>query len=123
MTARLGNVLYWATCILAVLCLVLGWFLYQGADTTGIENARLEGQSDAQIFQQQRNAIGNYKFDEALKAGYTQTEILNYLVTAKRSRASGLLSWPPVADVYIPVCAALFAWLVGRAARYVLAGR
>jgi hypothetical protein len=108
---------------LAVLCLALGLVSYQGADTTGIELARTQGQSDAHIFQSQKSAPDGYKFDEALRAGYTQTEILDYLVTARRSRISGLLNWPPAFEVYITAFAALLIWLVGRAGRYILAGR
>jgi hypothetical protein len=123
MAARLGNVIYWAACILAALCLVLGWVSYQGADTTGIELARSQGEPDVQIFQQQKRSGEKFKFDEAVKAGYTQTEVLNYLVSANRSRLSGALKWPPAPEVYIAVFAAVLIWLVGRAVQYVLAAK
>ena len=51
--ARLGNVLYWASCLFAVLILAAGWINYQGIDATGIEEARRSGVADASILQQQ----------------------------------------------------------------------
>jgi hypothetical protein len=110
--------------VLAALCLVIGWTNYQGADTTGIELARSQGAPDAQIFLQQRNKPNSkaFEFDEALKAGYSQTEILNYLVQTHSSRMDGILAWPPATPVILTVGAAVLIWLIGRAFRYVLSG-
>jgi hypothetical protein len=63
MVARLGNVLYWAACIFAVLCIAIGWVAYEGVDTTGIEAARQKGSSDIQILQQRKIVDQSFGYD------------------------------------------------------------
>jgi hypothetical protein len=124
MIARFGNVLYWAACLCAVLSLAIGWINYPGVDTTGIEAARRGGLSDASIMQQQM-AQPNAKpeqFEAASKAGYSPTEILDYLVKNKRSRFAGPPDLQQNPELVFAGAAALLAWLVGRALRYILAG-
>jgi hypothetical protein len=41
--------IFWTACILAELCLTIGWISYQGAD-------RAQGEPDAEVFQQQRSS-------------------------------------------------------------------
>ena len=124
MAARLGNVLYWAACMLAALCLAIGLMMYPGADTMGVEVARQHGQSDAQILEhlKQPGKMLNFDVDEALKAGYSPSEVLNYLVEQRRSWFGGLPDRRAGAILIAATTAALLLWLAGRALRYVLAG-
>jgi hypothetical protein len=123
MGARLGYVLYWTFCLLAALWLAIGWVNYPGVDTTGIIKARVSGLSDAQIFKDRKSASPeSYKYDEALKDGYTPTEILNYLVERDTSKYAGFPKTPEGWPVYLAALAAGVTWLIGRALRYILAG-
>src|ERR1700733_540610 len=125
MLARLGHVFYWTGCLLAVLSLSIGWFTYSGVDTTGIEVARQRGLSDEAIVQQRIAAdpTSAHRYEEASKVGYSPTEILDYLVKNKRSRLGGLPDLQTNPMLVVSTAFALFAWLVGFALRYVLAGR
>jgi hypothetical protein len=136
MIARLGNVLYWAACLLAILILAVGWTNYQGIDTTGIEAARRRGETDVSILEQQKNPLFPQSGVEATKraagiaagieastkAGYSPTEILDFLVKRQRSRLAGLPDLEQDPTLAIAGAAALLVWLLGRALRYVLAG-
>ena len=125
MIARFGNVLYWVGCLLAALSLAVGWIGYPGVDTTGIEVARQSGLDDASIVQQRAMAApasSRQKYESASKAGYSPTEILDYLIETNRSRLAG---WPDLQknpNLIVAAGFAVFAWVVGRALRYVLAG-
>jgi hypothetical protein len=123
-TARLGNVLYWAACLVAVLILAIGWINYPGVDTTGIEAARRSGLSDASIMQQQmaHPSAKPQQFEAASNAGYSPTEILDYLVKSHRSRLAGPPDLQQDPELVFVGAAALLAWLLGRALRYILAG-
>ena len=85
MLARLGHVFYWTGCLLAALSLTLGWMGYPGVDTTGIEVARQRGLSDASIVQQRVSAEPSkaQQYEEASKAGYSPTEVLDFLVKSR----------------------------------------
>ena len=124
MLARLGNVLYWAGCLLAALSLAIGWINYPGVDTTGIEVARQRGLSDASIVEQRMSATPAeaQKYETATKSGYSPTEILDYLVKSNRSRLTALPDFQQNPMLVIAAAIALLAWIVGRALRYLLAG-
>ena len=125
MLARLGHVLYWMGCLIAALSLSVGWISYSGVDTTGIEFARQNGTSDEAIFEQ-RITVGTptevQQYKAASKAGYSPTEILDYLVMHKRSRLAALPDLQQNPGLVMAGVAAILAWLIGRALRYVLAG-
>jgi hypothetical protein len=125
MIARLGNLLYWLGCLLAVLILAVGWANYQGIDTTGIEAARRRGESDVSILEQQKSRHPPFPqgqgFEAAAKAGYSPTEVLDYLVKVRRSRLAGLPDLQQDPTLGIAGAAALLVWLVGRALRYLFA--
>jgi hypothetical protein len=125
MLARLGHVFYWTGCLLAALSLTVGWFSYPGVDTTGIEIARQRGLSDASIVQQRIAAepASAQQYETASKAGYSPTEILDFLVKTHRSRLGGLPDLQTNPMLVITAAVALLAWLVGFALRYVLTGR
>jgi hypothetical protein len=121
MISRLGNVLYWASCLVAVACLVITvTMFYKGTDTSGIEAARRAGTSDQEILDQQRRS--NPKIDDALKVGYTRSEILTYLVDQSRSRLA-IPNQDEAKIIGMGAGLAVAIWLVGRAFKYVLAGR
>jgi hypothetical protein len=125
MLARLGNVLYWAGCMLAALSITIAWINYPGVDTTGIEAARQRGLSDASIVQQRIAAAPSatpQAYETAAKAGYSPTEILDHLVITNRSRLAGLPDLQQNPILVMAGATALLAWAVGRALRYVLAG-
>jgi DnaJ-domain-containing protein 1 len=109
---RLGDILYSAACVLAVLCLALGWLVYNGVDNTGIEVARQHGHSDAQIVEQRKNQDKHFKYDEALKDGISPTEILDHIVEHERSYNTTALIAAAVA--------ALLCWALGLGIRFVL---
>jgi hypothetical protein len=125
MLARLGHVFYWTGCLLAALSLTLGWISYPGVDTTGIEVARQRGLSDASIVQQRIGVepASAQQYGAASKAGYSPTEILDFLVKTRRSRLGGLPDLQTNPTLVVTAAVALLAWLIGLALRYVLAGR
>lgn len=124
MAARLGNVLYWLGCLAAFLCVAVGWADYRGVDTTGIEAARQRGQTDAQILQQRKASdVDRFDYDGAIKVGYTPTEILDFVVKDKRSKLAGMPDLQREPFLVLTIVAAIAVWGVGRAFRYVLAGR
>jgi hypothetical protein len=124
MLARLGNLLYWTGCALAALILAFGWMEYPGVDTTGIEAARQSGLSDTAIVQQRLTmpSTNSRAYESAAKAGYSPTEILDYLVRTNRSRLAALPDLQQNPRLMLAAAAALLAWVVGRALRYLLAG-
>jgi hypothetical protein len=125
MLARLGHVLYWTGCLIAALSLSVGWISYAGVDTTGIELARQNGTGDEAILEQ-RIAAGTpteiQQYQAASKAGYSPTEILDYLVMHKKSRLAALPDLQQNPELVVTGVIAILAWLIGRALRYVLAG-
>jgi hypothetical protein len=125
MLARLGHVIYWTGCLLAALSLTVGWINYRGVDTTGIEVARQRGLSDASIVQQRIAAEPSsaQQYEAASKAGYSPTEILDFLVEKHRSRLGSLPDLQTNPMLVVTAGVALLAWLFGFALRYVLAGR
>jgi hypothetical protein len=125
MLARLGHVLYWTGCLIAAVSLSIGWISYSGVDTTGIELARQNGTGDEAIFEQ-RITVGTptevQQYRAASKAGYSPTEILDYLVMHKRSRLAAMPDLQQNPGLVVAGVLAILAWLIGRALRYVLAG-
>jgi hypothetical protein len=125
MLARLGHVLYWMGCLIAALSLSVGWISYAGVDTTGIELARQNGAGDEAILEQ-RIAAGTpteiQQYKAASKAGYSPTEILDYLVIRRKSRLAALPDLQRNPELVVAGVIAILAWLIGRALRYVLAG-
>jgi hypothetical protein len=125
MLARLGHVLYWTGCLIAALSLSIGWISYPGVDTTGIKFARQSGASDEAILEQ-RMAAGTptevQQYKAASQAGYSPTEILDYLVMRKKSRLAALPDLQQNPELVVAGVVAILAWLIGRALRFVLAG-
>jgi hypothetical protein len=109
---RLGDILYSAACVLAVLCLALGWLVYKGVDTTGIEVARQHGHSDAQILEQRKGQDKHFRYDEARTHGYSPTQILDHIVEHERSYDRSALITGTIA--------ALLCWATGLGIRSVL---
>jgi hypothetical protein len=122
--ARLGNVLYWTGCLIGALWIAVATFgVYHDLKTDDIREARLSGKSDHAILEEVRPRSSRFDIDGALKATYTPTEILNHLRSDVPEISRPHLRNPGPFEYLIVLGPALLVWLIGRAARYILAGR
>jgi hypothetical protein len=91
--------------------------------TDDIREARLAGKSDAAILDEMRPRITRGNVDAALKDGHTATDILNYFRSDVPRISRPHVRSPGALEYLIVLGPASLVWLIGRAARYVLAGR